>query len=160
MYDHDYNPYTSVTIVKTTKAGETPVSTYEVKVNVYGQGTITITFDQLIEHLSGYGYDDERVIVKVGASADLTQGIIDAYENSTELKYTLITKTMFNKEKSKLQKQLKETIEYDEALAHIANQNIEIDLDDGVKVNYAKFQNILVSKEGKKSKKINLLKKL
>ena len=64
------------------------------------------------------------------------------------------------KDKSKLQKQLKETQEYDEALAHIANQNIEIDLDDGVKVNYAKFQNIEVSKEGKKSKKINLLKKL
>ena len=64
------------------------------------------------------------------------------------------------KDKSKLQKQLKETQEYDEALAHIANQNIEIDLDDGVKVNYAKFQNVEVSKEGKKSKKINLLKKL
>ena len=64
------------------------------------------------------------------------------------------------KEKTKLQKQLKETQEYDEVLAHIANQNIEIDLDDGVKVNYAKFQNIEVSKEGKKSKKINLLKKL
>ena len=64
------------------------------------------------------------------------------------------------KEKSKLQKQLKETQEYDEALAHIANQNIEIDLDDGVKVNYAKFQDVEVSKECKKSKKINLLKKL
>ena len=64
------------------------------------------------------------------------------------------------KDKSKLQKQLKETQEYDEALAHIANQNIEIDLDDGVKVNYAKFQNVEVSREGKKSKKINLLKKL
>ena len=64
------------------------------------------------------------------------------------------------KDKAKLQKQLKETQEYDEALAHIANQNIEIDLDDGVKVNYAKFQNVQVSKEGKKSKKINLLKKL
>ena len=64
------------------------------------------------------------------------------------------------KDKSKLQKQLQETQEYDEALAHIANQNIEIDLDDGVKVNYAKFQNVVVSKEGKKSKKINLLKKL
>ena len=64
------------------------------------------------------------------------------------------------KDKAKLQKQLKETQEYDEALSHIANQNIEIDLDDGVKVNYAKFQNVPVSKEGKKSKKINLLKKL
>ena len=64
------------------------------------------------------------------------------------------------KDKAKLQKQLKETQEYDEALSHIANQNIEIDLDDGVKVNYAKFQNVQVSKEGKKAKKINLLKKL
>lgn len=64
------------------------------------------------------------------------------------------------KDKAKLQKQLKETQEYDEALSHIANRNIEIDLDDGVKVNYAKFQNVQVSKEGKKSKKINLLKKL
>ena len=65
-----------------------------------------------------------------------------------------------NKDKNKLQKQLKETQEYDEALAHIANQNIEINLDDGVKINYAKFQNVEVSREGKKTKKINLLKKL
>ena len=64
------------------------------------------------------------------------------------------------KDKAKLQKQLKETQEYDEALSYIANRNIEIDLGDGVKVNYAKFQNVPVSKEGKKSKKINLLKKL
>ena len=68
--------------------------------------------------------------------------------------------TRATKEKAKLQKQLKETQEYDEVLAHIANQNIEIDLDDGVKTNYAKFQNIEVSKEGQKTKKINLLKKL
>ena len=68
--------------------------------------------------------------------------------------------TKATNDKNKLQKQLKETQEYDEALAHIANQNIEIDLDDGVKVNYAKFQNIEVSKEGSKTKKINLLKKL
>ena len=68
--------------------------------------------------------------------------------------------TRANKEKAKLQKQLKETQEYDEVLAHIANQNIEIDLDDGVKVNYAKFQNVKISKEGSKTKKVNLLKKI
>ena len=62
------------------------------------------------------------------------------------------------KDKNKLQKQLKETQRYDEALAHIANQNIEIDLDDGVKVNYGKFQKIEILKEGKKSSQINLLK--
>lgn len=55
---------------------------------------------------------------------------------------------------------MQEIQEYDEALAHIANQNIEIDLDDRVKVNYNKFQNVEVSREGKKSKIINLLKKL
>ena len=65
-----------------------------------------------------------------------------------------------NKEKAKLQKQLKETQEYDEVLAHIANQNIEINLDDGIKINYAKFQNIEIKKEGSKTKKVNLLKKI
>ena len=68
--------------------------------------------------------------------------------------------TRATKEKAKLQKQLKETQEYDEVLAHIANQNIKIDLDDGVKVNYAKFQNIEIKKEGSKTKKVNLLKKI
>ena len=68
--------------------------------------------------------------------------------------------TRATKEKTKLQKQLKETQEYDEVLSHIANQNIEIDLDDGVKVNYAKFQNIEIKKEGSKTKKVNLLKKI
>ena len=65
-----------------------------------------------------------------------------------------------NKEKIKLQKQLKETQEYDEVLAHIANQNIKIDLDEGVKINYNKFQKVEVSKEGEKTKKINLLKNI
>ena len=30
--------------------------------------------------------------------------------------------------------------EYDEKIAHIANQRISIDLDDGVKANYEKFK--------------------
>ncbi|WP_369693545.1 BREX-1 system adenine-specific DNA-methyltransferase PglX [Methanobrevibacter gottschalkii] len=64
------------------------------------------------------------------------------------------------KDKNKLQKQLKETHEYDEVLAHIANQNIELDLDDGIKGNYNIFQNIELTQEGKKSKKVNLLKKI
>ena len=62
--------------------------------------------------------------------------------------------------KNKLIKQLTEIKTYDEALAHIANQNIEIDLDDGVKVNYEKFQNVELHTEGQKDKKINLLKKI
>ena len=44
------------------------------------------------------------------------------------------------KRKDKLQKQLKETKDYDVKLAHIALSRIDIDLDDGVKVNYEKVQ--------------------
>lgn len=49
---------------------------------------------------------------------------------------------------------------YDEAITHIANQRIEIDLDDGVKVNYAKFQGVEVAQEGKKALKVDLLAKI
>ena len=44
------------------------------------------------------------------------------------------------KRKEKLQKQLKECQEYDEKIAHLALSRIELDLDDGVKVNYRKLQ--------------------
>ena len=44
------------------------------------------------------------------------------------------------KRKEKLQKQLKECREYDEKIAHLALSRIELDLDDGVKVNYRKLQ--------------------
>ncbi len=60
----------------------------------------------------------------------------------------------------KYTKQLAEMKIYDEAIAHIANQRIEIDLDDGVKVNYAKFQGVEVAQEGKKALKVDLLAKL
>ena len=43
----------------------------------------------------------------------------------------------------KLNDQLKETIAYEEKLHHLADQMIKIDLDDGVKINYAKFQDVL-----------------
>ena len=39
-------------------------------------------------------------------------------------------------------------------------QRIKIDLDDGVKVNYAKFQGVEVAQEGKKALKIDLLAKI
>lgn len=44
------------------------------------------------------------------------------------------------KRKEKLTKQLKETKDYDAKIAHIALSRIDIDLDDGVKVNYEKVQ--------------------
>lgn len=44
------------------------------------------------------------------------------------------------KRKEKLQKQIKETKDYDVKIAHLALSRIDIDLDDGVKVNYEKVQ--------------------
>lgn len=69
-------------------------------------------------------------------------------------------KSKATKAVTKYTKQLAEMKIYDEAIAHIANQRIEIDLDDGVKVNYAKFQGVEVAQEGKKALKVDLLAKL
>lgn len=44
---------------------------------------------------------------------------------------------------SKLNDQLREASEFEEKVHHLADQMIEIDLNDGVKVNYAKFQDVL-----------------
>lgn len=69
-------------------------------------------------------------------------------------------KSKATKAVTKYTKQLAEMKIYDEAIAHVANQRIEIDLDDGVKVNYAKFQGVEVAQEGKKALKVDLLAKI
>lgn len=48
-----------------------------------------------------------------------------------------------NKQLTKFQAQAEETRIYEEKIHHLADQMISIDLDDGVKVNYAKFQDVL-----------------
>ena len=48
-----------------------------------------------------------------------------------------------NKQITKLKDQALEIQKYEEKIHHLADQMISIDLDDGVKVNYAKFQDVL-----------------
>ncbi len=48
-----------------------------------------------------------------------------------------------NKQLQKLRDQSEELRVYEEKIHHLADQMIPIDLDDGVKVNYAKFQDVL-----------------
>jgi type II restriction/modification system DNA methylase subunit YeeA len=55
--------------------------------------------------------------------------------------------TAATKRREKLVKQLKESKDYDEKIAHLALSRIMIDLDDGVKANYEKVQ---TSQNGKK----------
>ena len=61
------------------------------------------------------------------------QDMMDHSENAREVAAT-------SKRKDKLAKQLKECREYDEKISHLALSRIELDLDDGVKVNYRKLQ--------------------
>ena len=69
------------------------------------------------------------------------------YENEIDRMQEVIDNSRDNKEistatkrKEKLQKQLKETKDFDAKVAHLALSRIDIDLDDGVKVNYEKVQ--------------------
>ena len=61
------------------------------------------------------------------------QDMMDHSENAREV-------AAASKRKDKFSKQLKECREYDEKISHLALSRIELDLDDGVKVNYRKLQ--------------------
>ena len=74
----------------------------------------------------------------------------DMAENSTNAREV----AQAEKRKEKLVKQLKETKEYDEKIAHLAISRIAIDLDDGVKVNYEKVQT------GQDGNKLSILAKI
>ena len=69
------------------------------------------------------------------------------YEKEIERMQEIVDNSRDNREvsaatkrKEKLIKQLKETKEFDAKVAHLALSRIDIDLDDGVKVNYEKVQ--------------------
>lgn len=72
------------------------------------------------------------------------QDTIDNSNNAREV-------SAAQKRKDKLTKQLKESKDYDAKIAHLALSRIDIDLDDGVKVNYEKVQT------GQDGKKIEIL---
>ena len=71
-----------------------------------------------------------------------------------------VDKAQATKKRDKYIKQLVEIRAYYPALSHIALQRIKLDLDDGVKTNYEKFQDIEVSIEGTKKQKVDLLAKI
>ena len=75
-----------------------------------------------------------------------TRLLLESAEGREKLRLDKLYKTLTAKQK--------EMIEYGQVLDHMANQYIALDLDDGVKVNYAKFQDIeIVNDNGIKVKK-------
>ena len=69
-------------------------------------------------------------------------------------------KTQARKKIDKINKQIEECKLYDQVVAHVANERISIDLDDGVKHNYGLFQGIKVPTDSGKEVKMDLLAKI
>lgn len=70
-------------------------------------------------------------------------GQISRLTQDAESTSTTSEKRRIEKEIIKLNKKVDELAKFDEQLKHHADQRISIDLDDGVKVNYGKFGNLL-----------------
>ncbi|MED4182082.1 BREX-1 system adenine-specific DNA-methyltransferase PglX [Priestia megaterium] len=86
----------------------------------------TIRFEHLQEIQSKYNNEISAVDLR----------IVNPNLSATE-------KRDLEKRKNAYQKRLEELLEFDKKLAEYANAQISIDLDDGVKVNYAKFDKVL-----------------
>jgi type II restriction/modification system DNA methylase subunit YeeA len=65
-------------------------------------------------------------------------------------------KAAYRKEVDALHAKIDECRVYDQVVSYIAHQQIELDLDDGVKVNYEKFQSVEVPVDGGKAATMDL----
>ena len=72
------------------------------------------------------------------------QSRIEQLERDVVSAGSTAVRNRINKQLESLRKQHLELLAYDEQLRHCADQRIELDLDDGVKVNYGKFGDLLV----------------
>jgi len=92
----------------------------------YNEGTLSRMRSEYVIPLQG----------KMAARLEKLQGDIQAATSSAQSKRLI-------KEREKLSKQQVELLAFDEKLRHYADMRISLDLDDGVKVNYGKFGDLL-----------------
>ena len=92
----------------------------------YNEGTLARMRTEYVVPLQGMMASRERQL----------DGDIDAAASSAH-------RRRLEKERAKLVKQQIELRDFDEKLRHFADQRIRLDLDDGVKVNYGKFGDLL-----------------
>ena len=71
------------------------------------------------------------------------QSRIDMLQKDANAATSTAARNKLNKEAEKLKKKHVELLAYDEQLRHYADMRINLDLDDGVKVNYGKFGDLL-----------------
>ena len=81
------------------------------------------------------------------------QARIDNLDQDIQSSTSSAEQKRFQKQKDKLIKQLDELRRFDENLRHYADQRITLDLDDGVKVNYGKFGELLAEVKAVTGKK-------
>ncbi|HBF09412.1 MAG TPA: BREX-1 system adenine-specific DNA-methyltransferase PglX, partial [Gammaproteobacteria bacterium] len=91
------------------------------------------------------------LLTKMDAYAEKLSQDRDASESAAEIK-------RLEKELAQLQKQQAELSSFDEKLRHYADQRISLDLDDGVKVNYGKFGDLLANVKDVTGKKPEVIK--
>ena len=104
----------------------------------YNEGTLSRMRSEYVIPLQG----------KMAARVEKLQGDVQAASSSAQVK-------RIEKELVKLEKQQAELLQFDEKLRHYADMKIALDLDDGVKVNYGKFGDLLAEVKavhGKKAK--------
>ena len=71
------------------------------------------------------------------------QARIESLQADVRAAASTAARTKLNKQLEALRKQQLELLAYDEKLRHHADMRISLDLDDGVKVNYGKFGDLL-----------------
>lgn len=92
----------------------------------YNEGTLARMRSEYVIPLQG----------KMAARLDQLRGDIESAMSTAHRK-------RLEKVQSKLEKQQVELLAFDEQLRHYADMRISLDLDDGVKVNYGKFGDLL-----------------
>ena len=103
----------------------------------YNEGTLSRMRAEYVIPLQG----------KMAARLEQLQGDIAAATSTAQSK-------RLTKESEKLAKQQAELLKFDEKLRHYADMRIGLDLDDGVKVNYGKFGDLLADVKAIHGKKV------
>lgn len=104
----------------------------------YNEGTLARMRTEYVVPLQG----------RMASRVDQLEGDISAASSTSH-------RRKLEKERERLVKQQAELREFDEKLRHYADQRIALDLDDGVKVNYGKFGDLLAEVKAVTGKKAN-----
>ena len=102
----------------------------------YNEGTLSRMRSEYVIPLQG----------KMAARLEKLQGDIQAATSTAQSK-------RLDKERAKVEKQRVELLAFDEKLRHYADRRITLDLDDGVKVNFGKFGDLLAEVKAVHGKK-------